>query len=63
MAPQKQSDEMEAIQKRLAELEEELREAKRSAEQRFCALMDASPAMIWRAEADALHSYFNPALA
>ena len=54
-------DEIAAIQKRLADLEEELHQAKRSAEQRFTALTDASPAMIWRAGPDALNCYFNRA--
>jgi len=50
-----------AILTRLADLEEQLHQAKRSAEQRFAALADASPAMIWRAGPDALHWYFNGA--
>ena len=54
-------DDVAAIQKRLADLEEELHQAKRSAEQRFSALTDACPAMIWRAGPDALNWYFNRA--
>src|SRR5580692_11454689 len=59
MAPS--HDESVAIQKRLADLDEQLQQAKRSAEQRFVALADASPAMIWRTGPDALHWYFNRA--
>jgi PAS domain S-box-containing protein len=55
------NNEVAAIQKRLADLEEELQQAKRSAEQRFAALADSSPAMIWRTGHDALHWYFNRA--
>jgi len=54
-------NESAAIQKRLADLEEELQQAKRSAEQRFTALADASPAMIWRAGPDVLTFYVNRA--
>lgn len=60
MAPSKYDD-MAAIQRRLTDLEEELQRVKRSAEQRFAALADASPAMIWQAGTDALHWYFNRA--
>ena len=55
MAPGPEVNEIAAMQKRLADLEEELRQAKRSAEQRFISLADASPAMIWMAGTDALH--------
>lgn len=61
MSPAKKLEELDALKKRLAELEHELQQAKRSAEQRFRALANASPAMIWMTGADALHSYFNPA--
>jgi PAS domain S-box-containing protein len=61
MAPEPEVNEVAALQKRLADLEEELRQTKRSAEQRFISLADASPAMIWMAGPDALHWYFNPA--
>src|ERR1700685_3783696 len=61
MAPGPESNEIAALQKRLADLEDEPRHAKRSAEQRFISLADASPAMIWMAGPDALHWYFNPA--
>src|SRR6202451_3784948 len=61
MASGPELNEVAALQKRLADLEEGLRQAKRSAEQRFISLADASPAMIWMAGADALHWYFNPA--
>ena len=61
IAPGEQFNEVAGLQKRLAGLEDELQQAKRSAEQRFLALADASPAMIWMAGPDALHSYFNPA--
>jgi len=59
MAPS--HDESVAIQKRLADLDEQLQQARRSAEQRFAALAEASPAMIWRTGPDALHWYFNRA--
>jgi PAS domain S-box-containing protein len=54
-------NEIAALERRLADLEEELHQAKRSAEQRFAALADSSPAMIWRTGLDALHWYFNRA--
>jgi PAS domain S-box-containing protein len=60
MAPGK-PEEITVLGKRLADLEEQLSNAKRSAEQRFRALAEASPAMIWMAGPDALHTYFNPA--
>lgn len=61
MSPGKKLEELDALRSRLAELAQELQQAKRSAEQRFSALANASPAMIWMTGADALHSYFNPA--
>jgi PAS domain S-box-containing protein len=61
MAPGTQSENVDALRERLAELEGELRKAMQSAEQRFSALTNASPAMIWMAGPDALQSYFNPA--
>jgi PAS domain S-box-containing protein len=61
MSPGKKLEELDALKARLVELEHELQQAKRSAEQRFTALVNASPAMIWMSGADALHSYFNPA--
>lgn len=60
MAPGQQDD-LTVLGKRLAELEDQLSNAKRLADQRFRALADASPAMIWMAGPDALHYYFNPA--
>ena len=60
MAPGKQ-DEITVLGKRLVELEEQLSNARRQAEQRFRALAEASPSMIWMAGPDALHTYFNPA--
>jgi PAS domain S-box-containing protein len=47
--------------KRLAELEDQLSNTKRLAEQRFRSMAEASPAMIWMTGPDALHNYFNPA--
>src|SRR6185312_16147681 len=61
MAPETESQNYEALRARLAELEGELRLSRHSAEQRFSALMEASPAMIWMSGPDALHSYFNAA--
>jgi PAS domain S-box-containing protein len=61
IAPSKKSDELDALKKRLVELEHALDEAKHSAEQRFSALANDSPAMIWMSGPDSLHSYFNPA--
>jgi PAS domain S-box-containing protein len=61
MSPGKKLEELDALKRRLVELEHELQQAKRSAEQRFTSLVNASPAMIWMSGADALHSYFNPA--
>jgi PAS domain S-box-containing protein len=60
MAPGKQDD-ITVLGKRLVELEEQLSNARRQAEQRFRALAEASPSMIWMAGPDALHTYFNPA--
>lgn len=57
----KKPEDLQAIQKRLVELERELEQAKHSAEQRFIALANSSPAMIWMAGPDMLHTYFNPA--
>jgi PAS domain S-box-containing protein len=61
MFPGKKIEDIDALKRRLIELEFELKEARRSAEHRFSALANASPAMIWRAGPDALHAYFNPA--
>jgi PAS domain S-box-containing protein len=61
LAPGKRFEELDALKQRLVELEHELEQAKRSAEQRFSTLANASPAMIWMAGPDGLHSYFNPA--
>lgn len=55
-----QQEEITVLGKRLAEMEDQLSNAKRLAEQRFRALAEASPAMIWMAGADTLHTYFNP---
>src|SRR5215469_749940 len=60
MAPGKH-DEITVLGKRLADLEDQLSNARRLAEQRFRALAEASPSMIWMAGSDALHTYFNPA--
>jgi PAS domain S-box-containing protein len=60
-APSTKFEDLETLQKRLSELEGELRQAQYSAERRFRAFADASPAMIWMATPDAFHSYFNPA--
>jgi PAS domain S-box-containing protein len=54
-------DDITVLGKRLAELEDSLSNAKRLADQRFQALAEASPSMIWMAGPDALHTYFNPA--
>jgi PAS domain S-box-containing protein len=54
-------DEITVLGKRLADLEDQLSNARRLAEQRFRALAEASPSMIWMAGPDALHTYFNPA--
>ena len=56
-----QHDDITVLGKRLAEMEDQLSNAKRLAEQRFRALAEASPALIWMAGPDALHTYFNPA--
>ncbi|MGA7234152.1 MAG: PAS domain S-box protein [Bryobacteraceae bacterium] len=54
-------DEITVLGKRLADLEDQLSNARRLVEQRFRALAEASPSMIWMAGPDALHTYFNPA--
>jgi PAS domain S-box-containing protein len=56
-----QSEELEMLQKRVTELEDDLLRVRASAERRFHAMTENSPAMIWIAGPDALHSYFNPA--
>ena len=61
MAPGKQFEELNDLKQHLAQLEQELLHAKSAADQRFTALANASPAMIWMAGPDALHTYFNPA--
>ena len=61
IAPAKASEDVPALQKRLADLEKEISQTRLTAEQRFNALAEASPVMIWMAGRDALHSYFNPA--
>jgi PAS domain S-box-containing protein len=61
MSPGAQLEDLDALRKRVSELEDAIHRDRRSAEQRFSALVNASPAMIWMAGADALHSYFNPA--
>ena len=61
IGPGIKSDELEALQKRVAELGEELLQVRSAAERRFHAMTETSPAMIWMAGPDALHTYFNPA--
>lgn len=60
MSPGKH-EELSATGKRVADLEERLMHESRAAERRFRELAEASPAMIWMAGPDALHTYFNPA--
>lgn len=60
MAPGKHTEDLSVLGKRIADLEDQIRQAKRVAEQRFRTIADASPAMIWMAGPDALHTYFNP---
>ena len=57
-------DDREQLLLRVAELEAELaryREQHRSAHERFLALTDASPVMMWMAGIEARFVYFNPA--
>ncbi len=60
MSPVKH-EELSALSQRVADLEEQLEHAKRISERRFRELAEASPALIWMAGPDALHTYFNPA--
>jgi len=65
MVPQNlEIDTVDALREKLAALETEiqrLKHAQRNSEQRFVALADAAPAMIWMTGPEALPTYFNRA--
>lgn len=64
MAPYSQVDNVEAMRKRVAELEAEIlrqRENRKTGEQRFRWLADAAPVMLWITGPDTLFSYVNRA--